>query len=324
MVENQEPALPPLQERPLVTFALFAYNQQNYICEAIEGAFAQTYEPLEIILSDDCSTDRTFEIIEKMAAEYKGPHKIVCNRNLQNMGLSPHVRRVHEMSNGEIVIHAAGDDISISSRTELIVRAFCRKTDDIMMVISNAIKLTPSGKEIGLLCKEADEPITSKPKSPLRNNLPGANGCTAAIHKRLIDSFPAPDSRIVVEDVLLMRRALLLGSIQYIPNALVRYRIGIGISHTKLLAKFDFKKYLKNIEDQILRLKQFSEDVSFLNASINKDTEEALRIDTKKLELTKCLLTKWEVTTLFRLAPLLSSRDWVNLFRAFLSKNFNL
>ena len=36
-------------DRPLVTFALFAYNQEDYIREAVEGAFAQTYEPLEII-----------------------------------------------------------------------------------------------------------------------------------------------------------------------------------------------------------------------------------------------------------------------------------
>lgn len=42
-------------QAPLVTFALFAYNQEKFIREAVEGAFAQTYESLEIILSDDCS-----------------------------------------------------------------------------------------------------------------------------------------------------------------------------------------------------------------------------------------------------------------------------
>ena len=63
-----------LQDRPLVTFALFAYNQEKYIREAVEGTFSQTYEPLEIILSDDCSSDRTFEIMEEMAATYDGPH----------------------------------------------------------------------------------------------------------------------------------------------------------------------------------------------------------------------------------------------------------
>jgi len=42
-------------DRPLVTFALLAYNQEEFIREAVEGAFALTYEQLEIILSDDCS-----------------------------------------------------------------------------------------------------------------------------------------------------------------------------------------------------------------------------------------------------------------------------
>ena len=36
-----------------VAFALFAYNQEQYVREAIEGAFSQTYQPLEIILSDE-------------------------------------------------------------------------------------------------------------------------------------------------------------------------------------------------------------------------------------------------------------------------------
>lgn len=59
-----------MEQRPLVTFALFAYNQEKYIREAVDGAFSQTYEPLEIILSDDCSSDRTFEIMQEMAAAY--------------------------------------------------------------------------------------------------------------------------------------------------------------------------------------------------------------------------------------------------------------
>ena len=70
-------------DRPLVTFALFAYNQEKYIREAIEGAFAQTYEPLEIILSDDCSVDRTFEIMTEMVVNYRGKHCIKLNKNIK-------------------------------------------------------------------------------------------------------------------------------------------------------------------------------------------------------------------------------------------------
>ena len=62
-------------DRPLVTFALFAYNQEDYIREAVQGALAQAYEPLEIILSDDCSSDRTYQIMQEMAVVYRGPHQ---------------------------------------------------------------------------------------------------------------------------------------------------------------------------------------------------------------------------------------------------------
>lgn len=49
---------------PLVTFAVIVYNQECFIEEAIEGVFTQIYyHPLEIILSDDCSNDHTYQII---------------------------------------------------------------------------------------------------------------------------------------------------------------------------------------------------------------------------------------------------------------------
>jgi hypothetical protein len=78
----------------LLTFALFAYKQERFIQKAIEGAFSQTYSPFEIILSDDCSHDRTFGIMRDAAANYGGPHKVVLNCNPKNVGLAEHVNRV--------------------------------------------------------------------------------------------------------------------------------------------------------------------------------------------------------------------------------------
>lgn len=70
--------MPPEVERPLVKFALFAYNQQRFVRKAIAGAFSQTCKPLELILSGDSSTDRTFEIMQEIANDVlslsMGPH----------------------------------------------------------------------------------------------------------------------------------------------------------------------------------------------------------------------------------------------------------
>jgi glycosyltransferase involved in cell wall biosynthesis len=110
--------------RPLVTFALFAYNQESYIREAVKGAFEQTYEPLEIILSDDCSSDRTFDIMQEMARGYQGAHRIVCSRNSENIGLVDHACKIAAISSGELIVLAAGDDISMPTRSSETVVAY--------------------------------------------------------------------------------------------------------------------------------------------------------------------------------------------------------
>jgi glycosyltransferase involved in cell wall biosynthesis len=111
----------PTPDRPLVTFALFAYNQEKYIREAVEGAFSQTYEPLEIILSDDCSSDRTFEIMQEMAATYDGPHDVKVRQGPKNLGVARHFDTLIRLSGGTFFVAAAGDDVSDPARTELSV-----------------------------------------------------------------------------------------------------------------------------------------------------------------------------------------------------------
>lgn len=81
-------------KNPLITIAVFAYNQEEFIRDAVNGAFSQTYSPLEIILSDDCSSDRTFEIMQEMANTYQGPHRVICRRNPFNLGTALHVQTV--------------------------------------------------------------------------------------------------------------------------------------------------------------------------------------------------------------------------------------
>ena len=55
-------------DRPLVSFFVTAYRQEHLVRAAIEGAFAQTWQPLEILLSDDCSPDGTWRVMQEMAA----------------------------------------------------------------------------------------------------------------------------------------------------------------------------------------------------------------------------------------------------------------
>ena len=110
--------------RPLVTFALFAYKQEEFIREAVEGAFAQTYEPLVIILSDDCSSDRTFKFIQEIADAYAGPHRIIVLRNTINLGTTLHAKMAFAEALGKLFVVVAGDDISKPDRVSILVNTW--------------------------------------------------------------------------------------------------------------------------------------------------------------------------------------------------------
>ena len=124
-----------------------AFNQEKFIAEAVRGALSQTYSPLEIILSDDCSVDRTYEIIESMAAHYTGPHKIILNRNKSNLGLAGHSNRVTRMAHGELIVGAAGDDVSMPHRTAILYDAWDSIGKKAVYMHSRVIHMDECGNE---------------------------------------------------------------------------------------------------------------------------------------------------------------------------------
>lgn len=209
-------------KKPLISFALFAYNQEQFIEEAIKGAFSQTYTPLEIILSDDCSPDGTFAIMEKMASEYEGPHKVVLNKNKKNLGLIGHVNTVlTELCRGEIIVVAAGDDISLPNRVEETWKVF-DSDEEVMSVTMSYQNINKEGQ----LLKTKSFP-TSKPyllSNFLRNNSIPILGCTRAFRKNIINVFGELDSGCGVEDSNLMFRSLLLGKSYHLNKVGVKYR----------------------------------------------------------------------------------------------------
>ena len=110
---------------PLVSFCILTYNQEKFIEDAIKGALSQEYDNLEIIISDDGSTDRTYDIAKNLIDNYKGPHKVILNRNNPNLGIREHCNKLlYELAKGEYILLAAGDDISAPERTKEYVNLF--------------------------------------------------------------------------------------------------------------------------------------------------------------------------------------------------------
>lgn len=224
---------------PLATFALIAYNQEHYVSEAIAGAFAQTYSPLEIILSDDCSNDGTFEIMKRAAAEYAGPHRVVLNRNLSNLNIGGHFNAVGAIAAGELIVLAAGDDVSFPSRTEQLVGRWDAVGRRPAVLYSDFVPVDAFSEPV-ILNGEAIDRGPFLIRNMARGDVRGL-GATVAVSKNLFSCFPPLHADVRHEDRVFPFRALLLGGIvELVDEKLIRYRVEGGISREQVKSGRDF------------------------------------------------------------------------------------
>ena len=122
------------------------YNAEPYVQESLDSVFNQTFEDFELIIVDDCSTDKTNEILQK----YKNHPKVIFLENEFNKGVSFSRNRALTVAKGEyIAIHDA-DDISLPYRFEKEVK-YLDNHSEITVVGSHAFKIDINGKITGFM-----------------------------------------------------------------------------------------------------------------------------------------------------------------------------
>lgn len=216
------------QRPPLVTFAIFTFNQEKFAREAVDAAFAQTYEPIEIILSDDCSSDRTLEILQTMAREYRGSKHVIVRQTKNNCGTLPHVAEVAKLARGELLVLAAGDDVSKPQRTATLVEAW--QASGAWGLCSRFDRIDETGRLTG---RDETVPILTSPDYSLRqyfsrrqNEVKIIHGATSAYDKRLFDFLDLqPEDYVLSEDgALSVLLNLLNKDVKMLQDSLVCYR----------------------------------------------------------------------------------------------------
>ncbi|WP_273276745.1 glycosyltransferase [Maribacter polysiphoniae] len=98
--------------KPLVSIVVVTYNSAKYVLETLESAKAQSYPNLELIVTDDCSTDNTLEIckdwLEKNTTRFVRTELITIEKNT---GIPANCNRGFTAAKGKWIKGIAGDDI---------------------------------------------------------------------------------------------------------------------------------------------------------------------------------------------------------------------
>lgn len=244
---------------PLVSILLIAYRQRDSVGEALRGALAQTYEPLEIIASDDASGDGTWEALCAAAEAYAGPHRLRLNRNESNLGIGAHISHLAQMAQGELLVVAAGDDISMPQRVQRIVDAWLAHDRQPDLIASALADIDAEGRVHGEIVPTdlaRYSTLTQWAAQP-----PHVVGAAQAWTKRLFDRFGPLPPGTVAEDLVMVFRAIGSGGAITLHEPLVQYRRG-GISRRRrnLQAGDVIERLLKNNRHALVETQQMLRD----------------------------------------------------------------
>ena len=283
-----------------VSTVLCTYNGEQYLPEQLESISAQTRLPDEMIICDDCSTDKTFEIISEFASRTSFP--VHFFRNEKNLGSTRNFEKAIELCEGDIIVLADQDDVWLPLKLERFEQVFSQSAD-IGLVFSDAElvdrNLCPLGSNLW------DWTVRNEDRNLLKANrifdilIYGniVTGATMAFRSRFKELvLPIPNDQNLIHDGWI---ALLISSVtnaKALPETLIKYRqhpdqqlglrgLGFGNDSSKVMKKIPEKagnaaeralyydgeiEILKSIRHRLQDVRiNFERTLPLLNARIN-------------------------------------------------------
>ena len=93
-----------------VSVGIFVYNGMPFIKDAIDSILQQSYKVNEIVISDNCSTDETYQTIIRFRNDFP-QYRWLINKNSSNLGFVENAKKVIELITNEFMILLHADDI---------------------------------------------------------------------------------------------------------------------------------------------------------------------------------------------------------------------
>ena len=240
---------------PLITVGIPTYNGEKYLSQAITSVLNQTYQNLEIIISDNCSTDNTESIVN---SAIKNDNRIKYFKHSCNIGYINNFNSIPLKSSGDYFIFFADDDIYDKDFIKILFQEF-QKDSSITLAIGSVKLITLEGKELTHNNNFKKSKTTTTTHLELVDSIGkviryGHNrewswGINLALHKKKsILKYPY-NNKLIDPGTLFYRSIVFDGKIGFNADAIFYKRIGglsegqnYGRSKVNVKTKFDDEK----------------------------------------------------------------------------------
>jgi glycosyltransferase involved in cell wall biosynthesis len=218
---------------PSISVIFLSYKQQDYVVAALRAVLEQDLPEFEVIIGDDDSPDETRALIEAELEGYRGKASIILLPPAPNVGVIRNFNRCAALATGDILVAAAGDDVSHPMRLRRIAEFF-RDHPGCYAHYSNARVVDATGGVLrpvwyhhrGVLFRQFD------PRGFHLYQGVQFCGATGSYRGDVFRKFPPMSGATGGEDAPLVVRSLLLGSAAIDSEILLDWRWhGANMSH---------------------------------------------------------------------------------------------
>lgn len=215
-------------EKPLISVVVITYNSSKYVLDTLESVKNQDYSNIELIVSDDCSTDDTFDICKKWVEENKSRFsRAVVVQTEKNGGICVNYNRGLREVQGEWVKYIAGDDILLPKCISTFVEELQKSQDKIMLCGIERFSNSSENLEPRLLPTYFDELTISEQEKFLVRSGTVVPGPTLFLETETLRQLGGFEERYpFIEDYPLCMKYLSKGyHIHLVSCYLIRYRV---------------------------------------------------------------------------------------------------
>lgn len=214
---------------PLVSISCITYNHENFIRDAIEGFLMQkTTFPVEILIHDDASTDKTASIVREYEEKYPHLIKPIYQTENQYSKRDGTIGRIQRgRARGKYIAICEGDDYWTDSLKLQKQVEFLKKNSDCSLCFHASKSIRNNNPKDYILHRPKDIPLHNK--FEMKHAILGGGGFMATnsmlFHRKYIQDRPAWMEKTPVGDAPLMLLLASKGKIGYIDEVMSVYRV---------------------------------------------------------------------------------------------------
>jgi glycosyltransferase involved in cell wall biosynthesis len=207
---------------PLVTVVLVCYDHERFVEQALRSIFEQSYPHLELIVTDDASSDGSLAIVEGLLAGSPVPARLMANAT--NRGLCATLNQVLGLASGKYVAMMSADDWMEPDRVAVQVRAFEQLDEQFGLVHSDMFLVDVDGAPVDTWLSTYGEVVAEEAFVDLVRGL--SFSTPSFMYRRSALEAAGPyDESLPAEDFDMVLRLARLTKFHFVPEPLVNWRM---------------------------------------------------------------------------------------------------